>query len=153
MSRTAEPLGRGDDDAGGTKAATVVAGGSGAGGERPQYSTKKSFREQIPPLPFAKWLATTVVLTVLLLVPVVAFIWGFSALGSGPATYRWAHRVNNWAYACTVTAMIVPTVLYLCDAFLSWTPEETPKLCAMRKFMLITCAVLLVIAGITAADV
>ena len=85
----------------------------------------------------------------LLLGPIVGFLYLFSVLGSGPRTYEWvtapAQSGGRQFYPLTGVYAGILFLLYLCDAFLYWT---TPKLVALRQFLLAVAAIAFVLSTI-----
>ena len=85
----------------------------------------------------------------LLIGPIVGFLYLFSVLGSGPRTYEWvtapAQSGGRQFYPLTGVYAGILFLLYLCDAFLYWT---TPKLVALRQFLLAVAAIAFVLSTI-----
>ena len=85
----------------------------------------------------------------LLIGPIVGFLYLFSVLGSGPRTYEWVTAPNQSGgrqfYPLTGVYAGILFLLYLCDAFLYWT---TPKLVALRQFLLAVAAIAFVLSTI-----
>ena len=93
-------------------------------------------------------------LTVLLALPTIVYIYAFSALGSGPATFRWAQNNDGWEtpvsfWPLTVVYVTLLSMLYLCDGFLYWV---TPGMLMLRNLMLGISAICFVMSTIATCE-
>eukprot|EP00614_Pseudopedinella_elastica_P017035 CAMPEP_0172650808 /NCGR_PEP_ID=MMETSP1068-20121228/242483_1 /TAXON_ID=35684 /ORGANISM="Pseudopedinella elastica, Strain CCMP716" /LENGTH=772 /DNA_ID=CAMNT_0013465181 /DNA_START=33 /DNA_END=2351 /DNA_ORIENTATION=- len=85
--------------------------------------------ELAPVTPKAKDL---VILTVLMAIPTVLFILGFSAMAYGIPVYKKLVENDSAGTACIGIALVIALVLYLFDAEY-WTADEAPRLNKLRQ--------------------
>ena len=68
--------------------------------------------------------------TVSCAVPVAAFLYFFTVLGSGVATFEWSERHDAYGNPLLGAALALPMVIYVCDGFNHW--QRTSLLLAKR---------------------
>ena len=74
--------------------------------------------------------------TVSCAVPVTAFLYFFTVLGSGVATFEWSERHDAYGNPLLGAALALPMVIYVCDGFNHW--QRTSLLLAKRAVWGIT---------------
>ena len=71
--------------------------------------------------------------TVSCAVPVAAFLYFFTVLGSGVATFEWSERHDAYGNPLLGVALALPMVIYVCDGFNHW--QRTSLLLAKRALL------------------
>ena len=87
--------------------------------------------------------------TVSCAVPVALFLYFFTVLGSGVATFDWSERHDGYGYPLFGAALALPLVIYVGDGFNHWT---RPSLLLAKRALLALAVLCFVASAVCGAD-